>query len=76
MQVKRGGVPVEGIDRVRVGEELRKETLENVEEVVEGRPGLVDHVEAHCTGSLVNVRVVHLPHQNQHEINKFIISIP
>ena len=60
MQVERRGVPVEGVRGVGVREELREETLEDVGEVVEGGPGLVDHVQAHSPRHLVDVRVVHL----------------
>ena len=53
-------VPVERVRGVGVGEELREEALEDVGEVVERRPRLVDHVQAHRAGDLVDVGVVHL----------------
>ena len=60
VQVECRGVAVERVCGVGVSEELWEETLKDVGEVVERRPRLVDHVQAHRAGHLVDVRVVHL----------------
>lgn len=64
VKVHGGRVPVERVRGVGVGEQLRQEGLEDVGQVVERRPGLVDHVQAHRAGHLVDVRVVHLEERN------------
>ncbi len=60
MQIHRRCVSVERVCRVRVREELGQKALEDVGEVVERRPRLVDHVQADGARHLVDVRVVHL----------------
>jgi len=40
VEVHRGGVSVERVSRVRVGEELRQKRLEDVGQVVKGGPSL------------------------------------
>lgn len=65
VQVHGRGVPVQGVSRIRIGQELRQEALEDVGQVVERRPGLVDHVQAHGAGHFVDVRMIHLKHQEK-----------
>ena len=60
VKIHRGRVSVEWVCGIGVGEELWQKALEDVGEVVERRPRLVDHVQAHRAGDLVDVGVVHL----------------
>ena len=57
-------IPIERVCGVGVGQQLWQERLEDVGEIVEGRPGLVDDVEANRAGHLVNIRVVNLEANN------------
>ena len=60
VEVECGGVPVQRVCRVGVCEQLWQEALEDVGEVVERRPRLVDNVQADGARHLVDVRVIDL----------------
>ena len=47
-QLQTGCLVVEGVRRIGVQEELREECVEDVQDVVHGRPCLVYHVQAHA----------------------------
>ena len=53
IEVRPGGVTVEGIRSVGIGQQLGEERLEYVGEVVQRGPGLVDHIQTHRAGHLV-----------------------
>lgn len=44
VQVHGRRVPVERIDRVRVRQQLRQERLEDIRQVIESCPGLIDYI--------------------------------
>ena len=46
MKVHGRSISIEWICWVGVGEELGEERLEYVREIIEGSPGLVDHIQA------------------------------
>lgn len=59
-QLEGGCLVVERICRVWVQKELGQEGVEDVDEVVHGRPCLIDHVEAYTARRFVNVWVENL----------------
>lgn len=63
VQVESGSVAVQRVDGVRVGEQLRQERFEHVDQVVHGRPCLVDDVEADGAGCLVDVGMKDAVHE-------------
>ena len=56
-------ISVERICGVWVGEELGQERLENVGEIIQRCPGLVDDVQTDRAGHLVYVGMIHLDSQ-------------
>ena len=60
MKIHCCSITIERICWVGVSQKLRQERLEDIREIVQCSPGLVDHVQANSTRNLVNVRVVDL----------------
>ena len=60
MKIHGRSVAIERICRVGVCEELGKERLENVGEIIESCPGLVDNVKTDCAGHFINVGMIYL----------------
>jgi hypothetical protein len=54
---QRRSLSVQRIRRIGVSQQLRQEDLEDVDHVVHRRPSLVDDVETHAAGQLVDVGV-------------------
>ncbi len=57
VKVEGGGVAVQRVHWIRVGEQLGQKRLEDVHQVVHGRPCLIDHVQADSSGGFVDVRM-------------------
>ena len=60
MKIHRCSITIERICGVGVGQKLRQERLEDIREIVQGSPGLVDHIQTNCTRNLINVWVINL----------------
>ena len=60
MKIHGCSVAIEGICGVWVSQKLRQERLEDIREIIQGSPGLVDHVQTNCARNLVNVWVINL----------------
>jgi hypothetical protein len=52
---QRRSLSIQRIRRIGVSQQLRQEDLEDVDHVVHRRPSLVDDVETHAAGQLVDV---------------------
>jgi hypothetical protein len=51
----RSSLSIQRIGRIGVSQQLRQKDLEDVDHIVHGRPSLVDDVETHAAGQLVDV---------------------
>lgn len=57
LEHQRRRLAIHGVGRVRVSEQLRQEHLKDIDQVEQGAPGLVDHIETYGARHLVDVGV-------------------